>query len=254
MIDSKNILHWLEKIRVIDQNENFIVIDKPDGLSFYEDGPQIDLLKILRFMEMEKFFPSGERIFPIHRLDKVTSGILLFARGRKSSSILSNHFRFHRIHKIYIGLSKKIPKKKQGVIIGDMIKSRRSTWKLIKTTNNPAITLFKSFPVIDNKANYFRLFLVKPLTGKTHQIRVALKSVGAPIVGDILYNKVTEAKKEDRTYLHSYAIKFELNNKTHEYFSKPDSGKYFQLKEIREFLDELGNPFELNWNYRIKKN
>jgi len=245
---------WLNKIEIIDHNDHFLVIYKPEGLSFYEDSPKPDLMKILRYMDQNHLLPEGEKIFPIHRIDKITSGILVFARGRKATNILSNHFRHHRIQKIYLALSNEKPQKKQGVIIGDMIKDRRSKWKLLRTQNNPAITLFKSFPIITEDAKYFRLFLLKPVTGKTHQIRVAMRSLSAPILGDPIYSRPSLARQEDRAYLHAYAIKFEFENQLYEYIIPPKSGKYFLHKEIQNFIKELGNPFLLNWNYKIPKN
>jgi tRNA pseudouridine32 synthase/23S rRNA pseudouridine746 synthase len=244
---------WFNKIKIIDSNENFLVLYKPEGLSFYEDSPAPDLMKILRLMDQEKYIPPGERLFPIHRIDKITSGILLFARGRKATNILSNHFRHHRIQKIYLALSNEKPKKKQGVIIGDMVKDRRSKWKLLHSLNNPSITLFKSFPIITEEAKYFRLFLLKPITGKTHQIRVAMRSLSAPILGDPIYSRPSLARQEDRAYLHAYGIKFNFENKTYEYIIPPTSGKYFLDKDIVNFLKQIGNPFEINWNYKIPK-
>lgn len=250
---SKNYPQWIEKIKIIDNQKDFLVIYKPEGLAFYEEGPKPDLLKIIRFMEQEKILPEGERIFPVHRIDKITSGLLIFARGRKASGILGNLFRFHKIQKIYLALSYKKPKKKQGVILGEMVKSRHSKWKLTFSTQNPAITLFKSFPIITEEANYFRLFLLKPITGKTHQIRVAMKSLSSPIIGDPLYSRASLARQEDRTYLHSYAIQFDYNQKKYEYIIPPLTGKYFLNKDLQNFLKEIGNPFLLNWNYKIPK-
>jgi tRNA pseudouridine32 synthase/23S rRNA pseudouridine746 synthase len=245
---------WINQIEIIDHNEHFLVLYKPEGLSFYEDSPKPDLMKILRYMDQNHLLPEGEKLFPIHRIDKITSGILIFARGRKATNILSNHFRHHRIQKIYLALSNKKPQKKQGVIIGDMVKDRRSKWKLLRTMNNPAITLLKSFPIITEDAKYFRLFLLKPITGKTHQIRVAMRSLSAPILGDPIYSRPSLARQEDRAYLHAYAIKFEFENQLYEYIIPPKSGKYFLHKEIQNFIKKLGNPFLLNWNYKIPKN
>jgi len=103
---------WINQIEIIDHNEHFLVLYKPEGLSFYEDSPKPDLMKILRYMDQNHLLPEGEKLFPIHRIDKITSGILVFARGRKATNILSNHFRHHRIQKIYLALSNEKPQKK----------------------------------------------------------------------------------------------------------------------------------------------
>ena len=244
---------WIEKIQILDSQKDFLVIYKPEGLAFYEDGNKFDLLKIIRFMEKQNLIPEGGRIFPVHRLDKITSGILIFARGRKASSILGNLFRFHKVDKIYLALSYKKPKKKQGVIVGGIEKYRNGKWKLNYSTQNLTITMFKSYPLITEEPNYFRVFLLKPITGKTHQVRVVMKSLGSPIIGDPLYSKVSLAKLEDRTYLHSYGIRFEYNQKQYEYIIPPKSGNYFLSKDLKFFLQQLGNPFQLPWKYKLPK-
>ncbi|MCS7204571.1 MAG: pseudouridine synthase [Leptospiraceae bacterium] len=250
-MNSKAIEEWISKIEIIDHNPNFLVLYKPEGLAFYEESPAPSLLRIVRVMEQEKIIPEGERLFPVHRLDKITSGVIIFARGRKASNILGNHFRFHRIKKIYLALSYRIPKKKQGAIVGDIQKDRRSRWKLLRTRENPTYTFFKSFPFIREDAKYFRIFLVMPITGKTHQVRVVLKSLGSPIVGDPLYGKPSLARREDRTYLHSYGMKFTFEDKNYEYVIPPKSGVHFLHKEFQGFLKQIGNPFELPWKYKI---
>lgn len=248
-----NLENWISRIQLIAQNKDFIIIYKPEGLSFYEDGPRWDLMKIIRYMEKEKILPEGERIFPVHRIDKITSGIVLFARGRKASNLLGNQFRHKKIEKIYLAISLEKPKKKQGIILGDMIKDRRSKWKLQHSTTNPSITMFKSFPIITEQGEYLRLFLVKPITGKTHQIRVVLKSLSSPILGDPLYSRPSIARQQDRTYLHAYGIQFKFEGKQYQYIVPPNSGKYFLNKDVDNFIKQLGNPFELNWNYKIPK-
>lgn len=250
-MQTKNIEEWIHKIEIVDHNPDFLIINKPEGIAFFEEGKDVDLLKIIRYMEKEKLLPEGERIFPVHRLDKVTSGLLLFARGRKAAGILGNHFRFQRMQKIYLALSYKIPRKKQGVIVGDLKKDRRSKWKLLHSTENPSITMFKSFPWIREDGKYFRIFLLKPVTGKTHQIRVVMKSLGSPIVGDPLYWRPSLARLEDRTYLHSYAMKFQYEKETYEYILPPKTGVHFLHREFQDFLKSIQNPFQLSWNYRI---
>lgn len=134
-----------------------------------------------------------------------------------------------------------------------MVKGRNSQWKLTFSQDNPSITFFKSFPLITEDVKYFRVFLLKPITGKTHQIRVVMKSLSSPIVGDPLYSKISLAKLEDRTYLHSYGLQFEYNQKLYEYVVPPNSGNYFLSKDFKHFLKELGNPFLLNWKYKLPK-
>ena len=142
---------------------------------------------------------------PVHRLDKVTSGCLLLAKNQTAASFLSKQFKERTTEKIYIAITKGKPKKKQGTIRGDMVPARNGCWKLAKTQNNPAITQFKSI----GYNNGLRIVNLKILTGKTHQIRVAMKSIGSPVWGDERYGNVTDNAGADRCYLHSYKLSFD---------------------------------------------
>lgn len=170
--------------------------------------------------------PASFDFYSPDRLDKVTSGIMLLARSRDTAQKLSIDFAEGRVSKCYIALSDRKPKKKQGTIRGDMTKGRRGSWKLLHTTDNPAVTKFTSFGVPDIRPG-LRVFVVRPLTGRTHQIRVALKSVGSPISGDRLYADKTAAEQEDRAYLHAAAITFALENQTFHLVCQPNVGAHF---------------------------
>jgi len=88
-----------------------------------------------------------------------------------------------------------------------------------------------------------RLFLLKPTTGKTHQIRVALKSEGAPILGDKMYS----SSSADRTYLHAYSLTFKVNNKPYKYTCMPDCGEHFDLQCCARIQAMYEQPEILNW-------
>ena len=90
----------------------------------------------------------------------------------------------------------------QGKVQGDMARSRRGQWMLTRGASAPAITHFLSQPLSDHHA-----FLLSPRTGKTHQLRVALKSLGSPILGDQMYAEATAARREERAYLHAAALR-----------------------------------------------
>lgn len=162
----------------------------------------------------------------VDRLDEVTSGIMLLARSHDTAQKLSVDFAEGRVSKCYIALADRKPKKKQGTIRGDMTKGRRGSWKLLHTTENPAVTKFTSFGVPDIRPG-LRMFVVRPLTGRTHQIRVAMKSLGVPILGDRRYADKTAAEQEDRTYLHAAAITFTLDSQTFHIVCQPNVGAQF---------------------------
>jgi len=224
--------------RIIKNHEDFLLINKSPGVSFHKESDTEGLLELL------KKEPDISELHTVHRLDKVTSGLLLFAKNPEVAKDISRQFRDRLVEKYYIALSDRKPHKKQGLIKGDMGKARRGSWKLLRTMNNPAVTQFFSCSTRNN----LRLFIIKPLTGKTHQVRVALKSIGSPVLGDPIYHgKGGEDLKIDRTYLHSYAIIFRVRGKEHRFVQGPDSGRYFTDNTIADALKRYEKPWELKW-------
>lgn len=178
----------------------------------------------------------------LDRLDEVTSGIMMFARNEDTAQTLSAAFAESRISKFYIALSDRKPKKKQGTIRGDMAKGRRGSWKLLHATDNPAVTKFTSIGVPDIRPG-LRMFIVKPVTGRTHQIRVAMKSLGAPILGDVRYANKIAAEHEDRTYLHAAAVSFMLDGKEVNIVCQPNVGASFRHSGFQAAWQEQSAAF-----------
>lgn len=241
----------VKAFELIDQNNDFILINKTSGINFHDEG---DINSGL-FNQVKESMNLTE-LYPVHRLDKLTSGLLLFAKNKLTANRFLTLFNEHKIEKYYLALSDKKPKKKQGTIKGDMAKSRRGSWKLLRQIENPAISQFFSFGLgqIKNdvteqlnreKANKnIRLFIIKPHSGKTHQIRVALNSVSSPILGDDLYG----GEPSDRGYLHAYALRFILNDVSYEYVLTPNSGTYFiDLCVQSSIKEKLLTPWNLSW-------
>ncbi len=182
---------------LIDHNDHFIVINKHAGVSVHKDENNTS------FFETIKNKLSLNDLFLVHRLDKITSGVMLLAKDGNTAKKLSELFAMKQIKKTYVAISDKKPKKKQGLVKGDMAKSRNGSWKLERSIENPAITRFESKALEGGH----RLFILKPETGKTHQLRVMMKSLGSPILGDTPYG----GTKADRTYLHCQSLEFTLN-------------------------------------------
>ncbi|OOF69571.1 TIGR01621 family pseudouridine synthase [Rodentibacter caecimuris] len=217
----------MQNIKIVYQTADFIIIYKPCGISVHKDNQTIGLTdQIAKQLGIKQ-------VWLVHRLDKVTSGLLILALNRESAVIFSRLFAEHRIHKTYIALSDGRPKKKQGRIIGDMKKSRNGAWKLCQTKENPAITRFNTLSCEPN----LRLFILTPYTGKTHQLRVAMKSVGSPILGDSLYGK--NAEKIDRTYLHAYALAFNYQGQKINVTCLPEEGEWWHKTSVWQQINEV---------------
>ncbi|WP_040724866.1 TIGR01621 family pseudouridine synthase [Thiomicrorhabdus sp. Kp2] len=221
-------------IPVVFQNSDFVVINKPAGLNFHTE--ELPGLVVLVQQQL-----GVDHLYPVHRLDKMTSGLLVLALNKQSAQTFQVLFESHQIEKFYIAISDQKPKKKQGWIKGDMVPARRGSWKLTQSLENPAVTQFISELVQPGE----RLFLLKPKTGKTHQLRVAMKSLSAPICGDKRYADSLKAEAEERGYLHAYAIRFTLNEQQFAFVSSPSSGVRFMQNKCQEILQKWQNPWDL---------
>ena len=217
------------KLEIVYQTDDFIIIYKPCGLSVHKDQSEIGLTTLLA----EQLGVS--QVWLVHRLDKVTSGLLIWALNAESAAEFFRLFSEHHVQKTYLALSNQKPKKKQGLIIGDMQKARNGAWKLCPSKENPAITRFESVSCEPN----LRLFILKPQTGKTHQLRVAMKSLGSPILGDALYGKNTE--NIDRTYLHAARLQFEFKGKAFDVFTPPKGGEWWHRDAVQSQIQKFGS-------------
>ncbi len=224
--------------KLLFENEDFVVVDKFPGVDFHKREKAFGLMETLRS-------DLGiECLFPVHRLDKMTSGILLIAKRKEIAAELSKRFQNRQVEKYYIAISDQKPGKKQGLIRGDLERTRRGAWKLSRSQTNPSITQFFSKSI----GNHLRLFLLKPHTGQTHQLRVVLKSIGAPALGDPVYYKSSVSRVDvDRGYLHAFAIKFRLNKEIHQFIKLPDTGHYFNDDAFKQEMSTFSQPWELNW-------
>lgn len=221
---------------MIEEFEDFILVNKKPGENFHSEFGEEGL-----FHQLKEHY--GE-LYPVHRLDKVTSGLLLMARNLQSCQELNQLFEAQKIEKFYLAISDRKPKKKQGWVIGDMEKSRRGGWKLCESRKNPAVTQFFSYSIGQGK----RVYLLRPRTGKTHQLRVAMKALGAPICGDPNYYPGLIKGHEDRCCLHAYSIRFTLKGHEYQFIQKPHTGTYFSDETFLKVLEEQYlRPWDLNW-------
>ncbi len=219
------ILKFWSKALILFENDSFIVVNKPNGVEFHGEKGILNSLRV-----------HYKELYGVHRLDKETSGIILFAKTKEIEKTLKALFQDKKVQKIYIGLSSSKPKKKMGTVKGDIEKSRNGSYKLSRTFKNPSYTKFLSY--FDTKNNH-RLYIFAPKTGKTHQLRVVASSLGASILGDERYG----GSSSDRMYLHAYKIKFTLNSQEFEFIAANSDGIYF--KQIEELLGQ----FEIDWAY-----
>lgn len=201
-------------------NTDFCVVAKPQGWTVQRSENQAGLLDWAREQ-------LGGDIYPVHRLDRPTSGLVLMARNTEANRRLSGLFQAQAVRKQYVAVSDRKPQKKQGWVIGDMERSRRGQWRLLRSRENPSATWFQSCSL----APSIRGFELYPKTGKTHQLRVALKSLGSPILGDQRYG----GTPAERVYLHAHRLSFRFDEQDWDFQAAPE-GEWF------ERWAELGLP------------
>mgnify|MGYP001032682463 FL=1 len=219
--------------QIVSHQDDFIIINKAANVHFHsQDGTA----GVVAEVETD----LGIKLFAVHRLDTPTSGLLILAKTSAAANRFTQLFTAHQVQKYYLAIAMGKPKKKQGWIIGDMAKSRRSMYKLLRSKENPAITHFFSHSI----GSGIRAYLLKPFSGKTHQLRVALASIGVPILGDNLYGKQTS----DRCYLHAYQLSFCYLGQEYQFIQLPDEGSYFLDEGMQQFIqDSWSVPAQLDW-------
>ena len=191
---------------IIDNNEDFIVLNKSAGISV-QGGTKSKKNLIDIFAKSEIF--QGSKPYSVHRLDKDTSGVFIIAKNRKSAQLLTTLFRLRKVHKTYLAICDGEIEKNSGEWNDELIRYDNGK-KIIE----PAKTIFK---VIDKNSNS-SLVEMKPITGRKHQLRKQLFNIGHSIYGDKKYKSFSSTKRLNKDLmLHSYQIRFKINDKKYTY-------------------------------------
>ena len=214
----------MPKIRILHQHNDFVIAIKPQNTAFHDSPSGIGFFNRLS-QQLE------QALWPVHRLDNMTCGLIVVAKTQSAAAEFGRLFNDRAVDKTYLALSDKKPKKKQGLVKGDMKPARKGDWKLMSSQSNPAITRFYSRSLVPG----IRIYWVKPLTGKTHQIRVALKSIGAPILGDSRYG----GSSADRGYLCAYRLAFEWQGQRLQWQQLPEEGDFFRVRQLAACIEDL---------------
>ena len=189
------------KIDVAYEDEYLLIINKPAGFIIHDDGNNIDTVaNIVANYYQEKGLNIPVRY--IHRLDKDTTGILIFAKDPLSMSKLSNELESHEFKRDYLALVKG-NYNKTNIINLKIGKDRHINGKYrVSPTGKDAIT----YVSVLNTSKDYSLVRLSLKTGRTHQIRVHMSHLGHPLLGDIMYGGDNKFIK--RCALHSYYVEF----------------------------------------------
>ncbi len=233
-------------LRVVYEDENILIADKPAGVSVQPDEKQenntlIDNIKAYLYRKGE-YNPDEERSFApalCNRIDRNTAGLVLSAKNAQALRIMNDIVKERDIEKTYLAAVHGIPEKKQDKITlflekdenENMVKVRRTQGKDAKT----AITAYK----VIAQAQGLSLLEIKLITGRTHQIRATFAYLGHPLLGDGKYAVNKDDRKKGYTYqqLCSYVVKFVF---------KTDRGilNYLNGKEFKSKTPDFVSLFE----------
>jgi len=152
----------------------------------------------------------GKFVEPAHRLDRRTSGAVAFAKTKQCLAALSEAFREHRVRKTYWAVTENAPEPAAGTLRHRLIHDHRTNQaKAIPAGEDAGNDIAElSYELVGRSERYF-LLAVKPLTGKTHQIRAQLSAAGYPVRGDLKYG-ARRSTRNGLIMLHARALSLEL--------------------------------------------
>ena len=210
---------------ILYQDESLLVINKPSGLPVHAGtGVKIGLIESLRYM-----YPEEAGLELVHRLDKGTSGCVMVAKNTKTLRVLNDALKHRRVNKVYHALVFGAWPKSVTEVAAPLYKHQpRSGERRVEVSDEgkSALTHFRCL----KKFSDFSLVEAKPVTGRTHQIRVHAQSVGHSISGDDKYsdeaaNKTLRSQGLGRLCLHAAQLSLEhpLTGESLEVFAPYDS-------------------------------
>lgn len=200
----------MKEAEILYEDNHLIAINKPAGLLVQGDrtGDETILEVLKEYIKTTYKKPGDVFLAPNHRLDRPVSGVLLFSKTSKALARVNALFNTNKITKKYLAITEGIPEMMEGHLSDYIAKNRKKNISFItsqgKYDSKKCVLDYKVTKVINRKS----LIEVYPETGRSHQIRVQLASLGTPIIGDLKYN--AQLKMEDRSIaLHCYSLEFD---------------------------------------------
>jgi len=209
---------------IIENNQNFIVINKPAGIAV-QSGTK-SFKNVVDTLRETKYFEDSKP-FIVHRLDKETSGILIVAKTREYAQLFTSLFRIRKIHKTYLAVVYGEVSKEIKVLEDDLVLYEKERKIVQKATS--FIKILKGNPE-------YSLLELRPITGRKHQLRKQLYNIGNSIIGDDKYyvKRGKDFIKSKNLMLHAYEIKFMINNVKYNF--RADFNKEFKDFIIKKDL------------------
>ena len=181
----------MEKLTVLYEDNQIVVVIKPQNVPTAADASgDLDLLSMVKAYVKEKYNKSGEAFIGlVHRLDRPTGGIMVFARNSKSAKRLSQQFASHDVEKVYYAVTNGVVKIKSQTLVNYVKKDEKENIvKIVPMSESGAKKAELEYKLLQTTESE-SLLEVRILTGRSHQIRLQLSNIGFPLVGDVKYGK-----------------------------------------------------------------
>lgn len=204
-------MNKMEELNIIFEDNHLLIVVKPNNIPVQADSSKdLDMLTILKKYLVKKYDKDGEAFLGlVHRLDRPTGGIMVFAKTSKCAKRLAEQIKNQTMEKTYLAVVEGEPKECAGKLVNYLKKNPKTNEvSVVPQATSDAKRAELDYKVLENKDGK-SLVKIKLITGRGHQIRVQMKHIGCPLVGDMKYNPDAKANE---CYLGLWACELRLNH------------------------------------------
>ena len=214
--------HSDQSLPVIYEDDNVVVINKPVGVLTHSKGALNDEFTVAEFLRPRTTYHADtNRPGIVHRLDRDTSGVLIGAKNPETASLLQRQFSERKTKKTYYAVVDGTPKQPEALIDLPIGRNpKQPSMFRVDPTGKSAQTAYK----VVTTDGVLSLVELRPVTGRTHQLRVHMAHIGTPIHGDRVYGKAT-----DRLYLHAASLEITIPTSERRTFEAPVPQEFYEI-------------------------